>query len=738
MMPAPFSHYPSITFLVFLLFALSVFAADRPSEVKGGNGITLAPPPVTEAKPVTEDIHGTTLTDPYRWLEDAKSPATRAWIDEQMKYTEQYLSQVKVRPEIVNELTKLERVEDYDIPVERGGMYFFKKRLADENQGSIYMRRGLHGQDERLIDATKLSADQNTSVQINDISKDGTLLVYGIRSGGADEESVHILEINKNDVAKNHELSDSLPTARYSGIQLSPDKRALYYARFDPTGTLVYYHKLGSPAASDELIFGKSFEGETFGPMELIGCEITENERYLLITVIHGVPPKRVDIYVKDLRKPDSVIRPVIHGIDNRFTPSNVDDDFYVLTDNGAPNYRVVKVEIANPQPSRWTTVVPEGKDVISGISIVGGKLFVTGLHDVVTETRIFTLDGKQTGQITYPTLGSATELFGRTDASEGFYSFESFIIPPAIYRYDVNTGKTEVFAKPTVPFASDQYEVKQVFYKSKDGTSVPMFISSKKGAKRDGTTPTLMFAYGGFLVDLTPTWNPEYAWWIEQGGFYAQPNLRGGGEYGEKWHQAGMFERKQNVFDDFFAAAQYLVDEKYTSTPHLAIRGRSNGGLLMGAAMTQHPEMFGAIWCGYPLLDMIRFQNFLVGKWWTTEYGSSENADQFPYLLKYSPYHNVKPRTRFPAIMFNTGDSDTRVDPLHARKMTALVQADNSNDRPILLHYQTISGHSSGVSITQAIKDTADELAFLWNEVSGNPGPRTLQRCCTGDRRTP
>ncbi len=719
------AHYSTVSLFLFLLLVFaSAFAADKPSEVRGGNGIILPPPPPTEAKPVTETVQGTTITDPYRWLEDAKSPETRAWIGEQMKYTEQYLSQVKVRPEIVTELTKLERVETYSIPIERGGNYFFKKRLADENQGSIYMRRGLHGQDERLIDATKLSADQNTSVQIDDISKDGTLLVYGIRSGGADEESVRILEINKNDAAKNHELSDTLPTARYSGIQLSPDKQGLYYARFDPTGTLVFYHQLGSPAASDKLIFGKSFAGETLGPMELIGAEITENERYLMINVVHGVPAKRIDVYVKDLRQPDSPIRPIIHGIDNRFNVTNYGDDLYVLTDYQAPNYCVVKVQIANPQPQNWTTIVPEGKNVISSVTIVGGRLFVTGLHDVVTETRIVTLDGKSAGNIVYPTLGAATALYGREDAHEGFYSFESFIIPPTIYRYDVATGKTEVFAKPTVPFASEQYEVKQVFYKSKDGTSVPMFISSKKGLKRDGNTPTLMWAYGGFLVDMVPVWNPEYAWWIEQGGFYAQPNLRGGGEYGEKWHQAGMFEHKQNVFDDFYAAAQYLVDEKYTSTNRLAIRGRSNGGLLMGAAMTQNPEMFGAIWCGYPLLDMIRFQNFLVGKWWTAEYGSSDNADQFAYLLKYSPYHNVKPGMKFPAIMFNTGDSDTRVDPLHARKMTALVQTDNANDRPILLHYQTISGHSAGVSITQAINDTADELAFLWNEVSGPPQP--------------
>lgn len=701
--------------LVLLLLALFAFADDKPAEVKGGNGIVLPLPPPTEAKPLTENVHGTTLIDPYRWLEDVKSPATRAWIDEQMKYTELYLSQVKIRPDIVNELTNLERVESYSVPIERGESYFFKKRLADENQGSIYVRHGLHSQDDRLVDATKLSADQNTSVQINDISKDGTLLVYGIRSGGADEESVHILN-----VAKKVELPDFLPSARYGSIQLSPDKQGLYYARVDPTGSPVFYHKFGLPAASDELVFGKSFEGESFGPMQIIGAEVTENERYLMIYVLHGVPAKRIDIYVKDLRKPDSPIRPVIHGIDSRFIPENYGDDLYVLTDYEAPNYRVVKVQIADPQPQHWTNIVPEGEDVISSSSIVGGKLFVTGLHDVVTETRIFTLDGKQTGSLAYPTLGAATELSGREDSKEGFYSFESLIIPPTIYHYDVNTGKTETFAKPTVPFASDQYEVKQVFYKSKDGTRVPMFISSKKGLKRNSDAPTLMWAYGGFLVNMTPLWNPEYAWWMEQGGFYAQPNLRGGGEYGEKWHQAGMFEHKQNVFDDFFAAAQYLVDENYTSPKQLAIRGRSNGGLLMGAAMTQHPEMFGAIWCGYPLLDMIRYQNFLVGKWWTTEYGSADNPDQFPYLLKYSPYQNVKPGTKFPAIMFNTGDSDTRVDPLHARKMTALVQADNASDRPILLHYQTVSGHSAGVSLTQAITDTADELAFLWNEVSG------------------
>ncbi len=599
--------------LVFFLLALYSFAVaiDKPTEIKGGNGVTLPPPPATEAKPVTEDVHGTKITDPYRWLEDAKAPETRAWIGEQMKYTEEYLSKVKIRPEISSELTRLMQVDKYSVPSERGGNYFFEKRLPDEGQMSIYVRHGLKGQDQRLIDATKLSADQNTSVEIDDLSKDGTLMAYGIRAGGADEESVHIL-----DVATQKQLSDVLPNARYFGISLTPDKQGLYYSRVDDAGSLVYYHHFGTPASGDQLIFGKSFEGETLGPMQLVGAGITENERYLLIIVENGVPAKRVDVYAKDLRQADAPVRKVIHGMDNRFNPVNYGDDLYVMTDYQAPNYRVVKVAISDPDPQHWTTIVPEGKDVISAVAIAGGKLFVSGLHDVATQTRIFSLEGKQVGELSYPTLGTASEISSRESSNDAFYSFQSFTIPETVYHYNLATGKTDVFARQNVPFNSEDYEVKQVFYTSKDGTRIPMFISSKKGAKRDGHTPTFLYAYGGFLVNLTPQWNPKAAWWMEHGGIVAQPNLRGGGEYGEKWHEAGMFEHKQNVFDDFFAAAQYLFDQKYTDPRNLAIRGASNGGLLMGAAMTQHPEMFGAISCGYPLLDMIRFQNFLVGKW--------------------------------------------------------------------------------------------------------------------------
>jgi prolyl oligopeptidase len=703
-----------VIFVLVISVILLATAADVPS-IRGGNGVTLPSPPPTEAKPVTDNVNGTSMTDPYRWLEDGQSPETRAWIDSQMKYTDEYLSQVKIRPAIAKSLTDLIRVESYSVPTERQEKYFFTKRLPDENQASIYVRKGLHGTEERLVDATKMSTDQNTSVHIDDISKAGDLLVYGVREGGADEQTVHFL-----DVAKHQDLSDVLPLARYDGISLTLDKKGLYYSKLDPAGTLVYFHQLGTPVEADTLIFGKEFNGEKFGQMELIGAGITENDRYLIIEVDHGVPATRIDVYAKDLRTPGSPITPIIHGIDNRFNVFNHGDDLYAMTDYKAENYQVIKIDMKDPSPDKWKTIVPESKEVISDISIVGGKLFVTGLHDVVTQTKIYDLDGKMIGEIHYPTLGSASPMQGLDESQQGFYTFQSFILPPTIYHYDIKTGKTDVFAKPQVPFPSDQYEVKQVFYTSKDGTRVPMFISSKKGLKRDGQAPALMTAYGGFNISLTPIWNPEYAWWMEQGGFFAQPNLRGGGEYGETWHKAGMFDKKQNVFDDFFGAAEYLAANKYTTPSRFAIRGRSNGGLLMGAAMTQRPDLFGAIWCGYPLLDMIRFQNFLVGRWWTAEYGSAEKADQFPYLLKYSPYQNVKPGTKYPAIMFNTGDSDTRVAPLHARKMTALMQKETGGDRPIVLHYELKAGHSAGVSITQLVDDTADELAFLWNETGG------------------
>jgi prolyl oligopeptidase len=347
----------------------------------------------------------------------------------------------------------------------------------------------------------------------------------------------------------------------------------------------------------------------------------------------------------------------------------------------------------------------------------VGGKIYVNRLKDVKTETTVYTLDGKPAGTVEFDSIGSASGVRGRTTDRFGFVSFSSYIIPPTIYRLDTMTGKRDVFFQSKAPFDPTHYELKQVFFKSKDGTRVPMFIAGAKGLKTDGTARLLMTGYGGFNLSILPQWNPAYAWWLAQGGWFAVPNLRGGGEYGESWHKQGMFENKQNVFDDWFAAAEYLIANKYTSPEHFAITGRSNGGLLMGASITERPELFSAVLCGYPLLDMLRYQKFKVGSYWTTEYGSAEDEKQFQYLLKYSPYQNVKAGTKYPAVMFFTGDNDTRVDPLHARKMTPLLQAASSSERPILLHYSVAGGHSAGVSVDQQVEDDADQLAFLWTE---------------------
>jgi prolyl oligopeptidase len=684
--------------------------------VHGGNGITLPAPPPTAIHMTTEQIGGHAVEDPYRWLEDQQSPETRAWITEQNKYTQSYLSQIKDRGAITAALGRLQKVDEESTPTVRGGRYFYEKRLASENQASIYMRAGLHAPETKLIDPARLG-DANTSVAIADVSDDGQLLVYEVRHGGADEGSYHVLRVDQGD-----EYLDVLPSARYSGVALAPDSKGLYYARFSHDGTTVNYHAFGTPFEQDTLLFGKQYKGEALGEMALIGANLSDDNHWLILSISRGVPATRQDILVKDLRKPDSAFTPLVYGVEAHMAAEEANDHFFLRTDYQAPNSKIVTLAPGDA-PAAWKTVVPEGTDVIEGFSIAGGRMFVERLHDVKTETAIDTLDGQQVGTLAYPGIGTGSRVSGRPDSPEAFYSFQSFNLPPTIYRYDVKTGKAEVFFRPVVPFDSMDYDVRQVFYTSKDGTKVPMFIVGKKGLKHDGTERLLMTGYGGFDLPELPAWNPQYAWWLEQGGWFALPNLRGGDEYGEPWHKAAMFEKKKNVFDDWFAAAEYLIKNGYTSPKHFAIRGRSNGGLLMGASMTQRPELWGAIWCGYPLLDMLRYQHFEFGRLWTTEYGNADDPADFDYLRKYSPYQNVHSGTKYPAIMFFTGDSDTRVAPLHARKMTARVQAANGGDRPILLHYSLSGGHSSGVSLTQEIADETDELAFLWNET----GPESL-----------
>jgi prolyl oligopeptidase len=693
-------------------------ADQRTNIIHGKDGITLPPPPLVKSSPVTDEYKSENsaapvkVTDNYRWLENATAPETRAFIKAQNAYTQRYLEQVKILPEVRNQMAALMRVDFFGIPERRGNRYFFAKRLAAENQASIYMRTGLYGPDERLVDANALSADQNTSLAMVDLAEDGSLLAYGVRVGGADELEIHFLN-----PATRLQTADMLPAARYYGVQISPDRKGVYYSKFFPhEGTRVFYHAFGTPVTADIVLFGGEYRGEKLGEIDNISIEVTANGHYLVFSVGHGVPAKREDILVKDLRVADSSISPLVYGVESRFSAFNLGDTFYVNTDYRAPNHRLLKAEFGK-SPDEWQVIVPEGKDVMEEVNLVAGNLYILRLQDVNSELTIYSLEGKQIGRIEFPGLGAGSTLLGRSESKDGFYSFESIITPPTIYHYDTATGQSQMFAQRKVPFNPADYDVKEVFYSSKDGTRVPMFIAGRKGLKRDGTERLLMTGYGGFALSERPVWNPESAWWMQQGGWFALPCLRGGNEYGEAWHKAAMFEKKQNVFDDWFAAAEYLIREKYTSPGHFAIHGRSNGGLLMGASMTQRPDLFGAIWCGYPLLDMLRYQLFLMGRTWITEYGSAENPHDFGYLYKYSPYQHVVAGGNYPAIMFFTGDGDTRVDPMNARKMTALMQAASGSGRPVLLHYSLKGGHSAGVSQSQLVEDYADEMSFLWTE---------------------
>jgi prolyl oligopeptidase len=439
-------------FALLALFVMALHAENPVPAIRGGDGVTLPSPPPTPTHPVTDDYQGTQIEDPYRWLEDAKSPQTRVWIDEQNKYTQQYLFQLKNRPAIVQRLTELEHVDQYSLPALRGGKYFFEKRLAGENQASIYVREGWNGTDSRLIDATKLSADQNTSVSIDDIAKNGSLLVYGVRQGGADEESVHVIRLQDR-----KELPDVLPSDRYFSVNLGPDDKGIYYSVFTHQGTNVYFHRFGTAVQSDSKIFGGEYRGEKLGEIDLIEASMSDNDRYLLLDIAHGVPATRDDILVKDLRQPGSDFVPLVYGIEAQTRALNIGDRFFLETDYQAANKRIVEA-VPGGKPEEWKTVIPEGKDVIDGSSIVGGKLFVTRLHDVKTETRIYTLEGRAIGSIDYPGIGSSSGVQGLSSQDEGFYSFLSFIQPPTIFRYDTKSAKSEVFSAPKVPFDTSKY----------------------------------------------------------------------------------------------------------------------------------------------------------------------------------------------------------------------------------------------------------------------------------------
>ncbi len=661
-------------------------------------------PPPTRTGDVVDNYFGTKIVDPYRWLEDQNSPETRAWIKAEDACTDAALGKLPGREEISKRLGQLLRVDTVGAPVERGGRYFFSKRGANEDLSIIYMREGANGRDQILVDPRPLSKDHSTSVDLEGLSDDGKMIAYGVRQGGQDEVTVHFLNADTREA-----LPDVLPSADYSGVSFTSGNTGVYYARTTPQGPRVFFHVMGNPVASDSERFGKGY-----GPEMSIGAYLSDGGRYLIIQVSYDSDDERSDVYMQDLEG-HGKIAPIVNDVQAYFTPSLAGDTMYLLTNWKAENWRALAVDLKNPTRDHWREVIPESKNRLSDIEVANGKLIASYVHDATTSMRIFDANGKPEGEIALPALGTAFVGSSRWKSNEVFVNFQSYSYPMTTFRYDVADQKLSVWAKPTVPIASNDFAVTQVWYGSKDGTHVPMFLFYKKGLKLDGNNPTLLTGYGGFDVAVTPFFSSIAVEWAERGGVFAEADLRGGGEFGRAWHKAGMMEKKQNVFDDFESAGEWLVQNKYTNPDKLAIEGMSNGGLLMGAALTQRPDLFRAVVCMYPLLDMLRYQRFLVAKWWVPEYGSADDAQQFKYLRAYSPYQNVHRGTKYPAVLFITGDGDTRVAPLHARKMTALLQASTGSEQPILLMYDTKSGHSGGRPLGQEIAEDTSILSFLF-----------------------
>lgn len=666
-----------------------------------------AGPPPTRTDNVKDVLHGVEVVDPYRWLEDQNSPETRAWIDAQNKYSDAVVGDPPVRQAIVHRLGELLKVDSFFLPTERGGKYFYMHRRADQDLSVLYMRNGLNGAEEVLVDPHPMSADHSTSVSLYDASDDGVLIAFAIRRGGADETEIRFLDTNTR-----KEMADVLPAARIFSVTITPDRKQVFYTQQSKDGPRIYLHVFGSANSTDQELFGKGY-----GPEKIIYHGISDDGRYLIAVVLYGSAGDKTELYLAETAHPADW-KTVVNDIPARFYPEFAGNTLLLRTNWKAPKGRVLAAPLTDPIQPKWHEVIPEGQGNIESVSAVGGHILVRSTEAASSRVKLYTMAGKLVRQLPLTTIGTVDSLSGRWARNEAFYTFASFLVPTQILRYDLKTGKQEVWAKLAVKVESDKYEVKQVWFESKDKTRVPMFLVAAKGLKLDGSHPVLMTGYGGFTVSETPVFSSLFTVWVEHGGVFALVNLRGGGEFGEEWHKAGMMEKKQNVFDDFYAAAEWLIQNKYTVPAKLAIRGGSNGGLLVGAALTQRPELFGAIVCNYPLLDMLRFQKFLVGSYWVPEYGSADDPQQFKYILAYSPYQNVKKGTKYPATLFQTGDSDTRVAPLHARKMAALVQASTGSDKPVLLHYDTKSGHSGGKPISKIIEDNSFELTFLFNQL--------------------
>jgi len=671
--------------------------------------------PATKKVDQIDDYHGTRVADPYRWLEDPDSPDTRAWVVAQNQVTFDWLAQIPSRERIRQRLTKLWNYERFGQPHKKGGRYFYSRNDGLQNQSAVYVVESLAGQARLLFDPNTLAADGTVALKNWAVSEDGKLMACGLAAAGSDWEEWSVLEVETG-----RWRPDKLKWVKFSRLSWTPDSKGFYYSRYDepPPGQQytgqnyyqkLYYHRLGQPQDQDTLVYERKDQKE-WG----FDGEVTEDGRYLIIGVWRGTEQKNL-IFYQDLQTPGSPVVELIPQFEADYSFLGNDGPlFWLTTDLDAPLRRVIAIDTTRPARANWREVIPESRDTLGAVSLIGDHFVADYLKDAASAVKVFDLAGKHVRDVALPGLGSVGGFGGRRDDSETFYSFTSYTHPGSIYRYDVKTGETALFREPKVDFDPNRFETKQVFYKSKDGTRVPMIIVSRKGLALDGRNPTILFAYGGFNNALTPGFAVSTIAWLEMGGVYAVANLRGGGEYGREWHEAGMLDRKQNVFDDFLAAAEWLIANKYTSPEKLAIRGGSNGGLLVGAAMTQRPDLFAAAVPAVGVMDMLRFHKFTIGWAWVSEYGSADDPAQFKTLLAYSPLHNLKAGTAYPATLVTTGDHDDRVVPGHSLKFAAALQAAHSGNAPVLIRIETRAGHGGSTPTTKLIDQSADVLAFL------------------------
>ena len=714
------------TTLLFLM-TMTTLAADWPR--------IMYPP--TRKEDVVDDYHGTKITDPYRWLEDDNAEETKAWVKDQNRVTSAFLASIPRREQIRARLAKLWNYERFSEPFERGGRYFWTYNSGLQNQRVLYTADKLDAPPRVLLDPNTLSADGTVSLKDTAPSEDGTLLAYGLSRAGSDWE-----EFRVRDTVTGKDRDDVIQWVKFSGASWMKDGSGFFYSRFDEPKAgdelkgkvefqKLYFHKLGAPQSADTLIYERKDHAD-WG----FHGSVTDDGRWLVIHVSQGTDTKN-RIFFKDLTQPDAKVVELLNDFDAAYHfVDNLGAIFFFQTDLDAPRYRVIAVDIREPERAKWHETIPQAAEKLDRVGSVGGKFFCEYLKDARSEVVMFspkadaasqlstpsTLNFQRERTLALPGLGTVGGFGGRAQDTHTFFSYTSFTEPGAIYRLDVATCEAKLWKKPKVDFASADYETKQVFVTSKDGTRVPMFITHKRGLVPDGNSPTILYGYGGFNISLTPAFSVSRAVWLEMGGVYGVATLRGGGEYGAEWHKAGTKLKKQNVFDDFIAAAEWLVANKYTRPEKLAIQGGSNGGLLVGAAMTQRPELFGAAIPAVGVMDMLRFHKFTIGWAWKSDYGSSENADDFAALVKYSPYHNLKPGTRYPATLVMTADHDDRVVPAHSFKFAARLQECQAIAAPpVMIRIETSAGHGAGTALTKVMDETADAWAFL-TKVLGMP----------------